>query len=108
VKPVPKTATTGFGLIEAPRGALGHWVGILNGKVEHYQTVVATTWNGSPRDASGQPGPFEQALVGTPVADPSRPVEILRTIHSFDPCMACSVHLVDVKGNQLGTGVTLH
>ncbi len=103
----PSTAT-GWGTTEAPRGALGHWVGIAAGKIEHYQTVVATTWNGSPRDAAGLPGPFEQALVGTPIADPARPVEILRTIHSFDPCMACSVHLVDVKGKPVGTGITLH
>jgi hydrogenase large subunit len=103
----PSTAT-GWGTTEAPRGALGHWVSIANGKIEHYQTVVATTWNGSPRDAAGLRGPFEQALIGTPIADPARPVEILRTIHSFDPCMACSVHLVDVKGNQLGMEVTVH
>ncbi len=102
----PLTAT-GWGTTEAPRGALGHWVGIADGKIEHYQTVVATTWNGSPRDAAGLLGPFEQALIGTPVADPARPVEILRTIHSFDPCMSCSVHLVDSKGNPLGTGVTV-
>jgi hydrogenase large subunit len=103
----PSTAI-GWGTTEAPRGALGHWVGIAGGKIEHYQTVVATTWNSSPRDAAGLPGPFEQALIGTPIADPARPVEILRTIHSFDPCMACSVHLVDLKGNQLDSEVTVH
>ena len=82
----------GFGTTEAPRGALGHWVRIQNGKITNYQAVVPTTWNGSPRDPRGQRGPFEQALIGTPVLDPTRPLEILRTIHSFDPCMACSVH----------------
>jgi [NiFe] hydrogenase large subunit/hydrogenase large subunit len=77
---------------EAPRGALGHWVSIANGKIANYQAVVPTTWNGSPRDASGTHGAWEQALIGTPVADPAQPLEILRTVHSFDPCMACSVH----------------
>jgi [NiFe] hydrogenase large subunit/hydrogenase large subunit len=96
----------GFGLTESPRGALGHWVRIVNGQIENYQTVVATTWNGSPRDAAGARGPFEESLIGTPVADPARPLEILRTIHSFDPCMACSVHLVDAQGNTLGEGQT--
>ena len=103
----PATAS-GWGTTEAPRGALGHWVNIANGKIENYQTVVATTWNGSPRDAAGLPGPFEKALIGTPIADPARPVEILRTIHSFDPCMACAVHVVDARGNPLGISVTVH
>jgi len=67
-------------------------VRIQNGKIANYQAVVPTTWNGSPRDARGQRGPFEQGLIGTPVIDPARPLEVLRTIHSFDPCMACSVH----------------
>ncbi len=102
------SSATGWGTTEAPRGALGHWINIKGGKIENYQTVVATTWNGSPRDAAGLRGPFEQALIGTPIADPTRPVEILRTIHSFDPCMACSVHLVDCRGKPLGIAVTLH
>ena len=85
----------GFGTTEAPRGALGHWVHIRNGKIANYQCVVPSTWNGSPRDAANQPGAWEQALVGTPVADPEQPLEILRTIHSFDPCMACAVHVLD-------------
>jgi hydrogenase large subunit len=85
----------GWGSTEAPRGALGHWVRIRNGKICHYQAVVATTWNGSPRDAMGQRGAWEEALIGTPVADPEQPLEILRTVHSFDPCMACAVHIVD-------------
>ncbi len=91
----------GCGTTEAPRGALAHWVRIKNGKVANYQAVVATTWNGSPRDARAQRGAWEQALIGTPVADPLRPIEILRTVHSFDPCMACSVHLVDLNQREL-------
>jgi len=86
---------TGRGLVEAPRGALGHWVHIKDRKIENYQAIVPTTWNASPRDASNQPGPYETALVGTPVADPAKPLELLRTIHSFDPCMACAVHVLD-------------
>lgn len=93
---------SGWGCTEAPRGGLGHWLTIANQKIEHYQTVVPTTWNGSPRDAMGQRGPFEQSLLGISLADPQRPLEILRTIHSFDPCMACSVHLVDVRGKPTG------
>lgn len=95
----PKEAQ-GYGLHEAPRGALGHWVKIKNGKIENYQCVVPSTWNGSPRDAKGQKGPYESALIGTPVADPNKPVEILRTIHSFDPCMACAVHVVDSQRKE--------
>lgn len=91
----------GYGLHEAPRGALGHWVKIRDRKIENYQAVVPTTWNASPRDAKGQVGPYEAALVGIPLADPDKPLEILRTIHSFDPCLACAVHVMDVKGNEL-------
>jgi Ni,Fe-hydrogenase I large subunit len=91
----------GWGATEAPRGALAHWVRIRNQRIENYQAVVPTTWNGSPRDASGQRGPWEQALIGTPVADPRQPVEVLRTVHSFDPCMACAVHLVDPDSGQV-------
>jgi hydrogenase large subunit len=91
----------GWGTTEAPRGALGHWIQIKNGKIANYQAIVATVWNGSPRDAAGQRGPWEQSLIGTPVADPARPVEILRTIHSFDPCMACAVHVVDAAGSEV-------
>jgi Ni,Fe-hydrogenase I large subunit len=91
----------GWGTTEAPRGALGHWVHIKNGKIENYQTVVATTWNGSPRDGRGQRGAWEEALIGTPVADPAKPVEILRTVHSFDPCMACAVHILDTRGHEV-------
>lgn len=91
----------GFGFHEAPRGSLCHWVKIKNGKVENYQCVVPGGWNSSPRDAKGKRGPYEESLIGTPIADPKKPVEILRTIHSFDPCMACAIHLVDAEGNEL-------
>jgi [NiFe] hydrogenase large subunit/hydrogenase large subunit len=96
----PKEAV-GFGLHEAPRGALGHWIRIENGKIANYQAVVPSTWNGGPRDPKGQAGPYEEALVNTPMADPRLPVEILRTIHSFDPCMACAVHVLDVNRSEL-------
>ncbi|NIV34689.1 MAG: hydrogenase 1 large subunit, partial [Anaerolineae bacterium] len=76
----------GWGPHEAPRGALSHWVRIKDGKIANYQCVVPSTWNCSPRDASGKLGPYEAALLGTPVADPEQPLEILRTIHSVDPC----------------------
>jgi hydrogenase large subunit len=96
----------GFGYMEAPRGALGHWVVIDGGKISNYQMVVPTTWNGSPRDHKGQPGAYEASLVGTPLAKPEWPLEILRTIHSFDPCMACAIHMVDTDGNELGEVAT--
>ena len=88
----------GYGLFEAPRGSLGHWVEIENSVVKNYQAVVPTTWNAGPRDAKGQRGPYETALLKTPIADPERPLEILRTLHSFDPCLACAVHVVDARG----------
>jgi hydrogenase large subunit len=91
----------GFGYMEAPRGALGHWVVIRNKEIENYQMVVPTTWNASPRDHKGQPGAYEASLVGTPLAKPEWPLEILRTIHSFDPCMACAIHMVDVSGDTI-------
>ncbi len=91
----------GWGNTEAPRGALGHWVHIKDGKIANYQCVVPSTWNSSPRDASGELGPYESALIGTPVADPEMPLEILRTIHSFDPCMACGVHVLDATGKEV-------
>ena len=96
----PKEAK-GWGFHEAPRGALGHWVHIVDQKIKNYQCVVPSTWNGSPRDAAGQKGAYEAALIGTPVANPDQPIEILRTIHSFDPCMACAVHVVDARGREL-------
>jgi hydrogenase large subunit len=91
----------GVGLAEAPRGALAHWIKIHDGKIENYQLVVPTTWNGSPRDTKQQRSAFEESLIGTPVAKIDEPVEILRTIHSFDPCLACSVHLYDPEGKHL-------
>jgi hydrogenase large subunit len=97
----------GFGFMEAPRGALGHWIVIEGGKIKNYQMVVPTTWNGSPRDHKNQPGAYEASLVGTKMANPDQPLEILRTIHSFDPCLACAIHMVDAKGRSLaevGTG----
>jgi hydrogenase large subunit len=96
----------GFGYMEAPRGALGHWIVINNGKIENYQMVVPTTWNGSPRDHKGQPGAYEASLVGTPLAKPDWPLEVLRTIHSFDPCMACAIHMVDAEGKEVGETAT--
>ena len=96
----PKKAH-GVGFMEAPRGALAHWVSIESGKIVNYQAVVPSTWNAGPRDAQGQDGPYEAALKGHKLADPARPLEILRTIHSFDPCLACAVHVVDPRGQEL-------
>ncbi|MBN1957809.1 MAG: nickel-dependent hydrogenase large subunit [Desulfuromonadales bacterium] len=89
----------GYGWHEAPRGALGHWIVIDNKNIKNYQAVVPTTWNAGPRDPQGVRGQYEESLIGTPIADPERPLEILRTMHSFDPCLACAVHLYDAKGN---------
>ena len=96
----PATAR-GSGFFEAPRGGLGHWVEIDHQAISNYQCVVPTTWNAGPRDARGQRGPYEAALVNTPVADPERPLEILRTVHSFDPCLACAVHVLDARGQLI-------
>ncbi|HHW15720.1 MAG TPA: nickel-dependent hydrogenase large subunit [Firmicutes bacterium] len=90
---VPKTAQ-GVGLVDAVRGGLGHWVTIDGYKIARYQVVTPTTWNASPRDGKGQRGAIEEALLGTPVADPDHPAEIARVIHSFDPCNACAVQLI--------------
>jgi quinone-reactive Ni/Fe-hydrogenase large subunit len=92
----------GYGLWEAPRGTLGHWVRIQGGKIANYQVVVPTTWNAAPRDGRGRPGAYEAALVGVKLARPDQPLEVLRTIHSFDPCLACAVHLVDARGRDVG------
>jgi hydrogenase large subunit len=92
---------SGFGWHEAPRGALGHWIKIKDQKILNYQAVVPSTWNASPRDTKGLRGPYEAALVGTPLAKPDQPLEILRTVHSFDPCLACAVHLTDTTGAEL-------
>jgi len=91
----------GAGFTEAPRGALGHWVKIKDGKIDNYQCVVPTTWNGSPRDHKGQIGAFEASLMNTPLAKADQPLEILRTIHSFDPCLACSTHVMSPDGAEL-------
>ncbi len=91
----------GAGMAEAPRGALGHWVVIKDGKVKNYQAIVPSTWNAGPRDANGKLGAYEASLIGTKVADPEQPLEIIRTIHSFDPCIACAVHVIDTKGKEL-------
>ena len=94
--------TKGMGLAEAPRGSLGHWVRVENGKVVNYQAVVPSTWNAAPRDYKGRMGAYEASLIGIKVANPEQPLEIIRTIHSFDPCIACAVHVVDTKGKALG------
>jgi hydrogenase large subunit len=91
----------GVGLVDAPRGALAHWIKIKNGAIDNYQLVVPTTWNGSPRDARSVRSAFEESLIGTPVANLEQPVEIIRTLHSFDPCLACAVHLYDPQGKHL-------
>ncbi|SHL10266.1 [NiFe] hydrogenase large subunit [Desulfatibacillum alkenivorans DSM 16219] len=91
----------GRGLNDVPRGALGHWIEIDKGKIKNYQYVVPSTWNLGPRDAKGQLGPVEEALIGTPIADPKRPVEVLRTVHSFDPCIACAIHVIDPNSNEV-------
>jgi len=94
------SSTKGWGFHEAPRGSLGHWIQIEDRKIKNYQCVVPTTWNAGPRDAKGQRGAYEASLLKTPVADPERPVEILRTIHSFDPCLACAVHVTNARGRR--------
>jgi Ni,Fe-hydrogenase I large subunit len=91
----------GWGWTEAPRGSLGHWIHIKDGKIANYQAIVPSTWNGSPRDAAGVAGAYEASLIGTPVVDANKPVELLRTIHSFDPCMACAVHVLDKDGQEI-------
>ncbi|MBD3612036.1 MAG: nickel-dependent hydrogenase large subunit [Hydrogenovibrio crunogenus] len=98
----PKFAK-GVGTVAAPRGALAHWIVIEDGKIKNYQAVVPTTWNGSPRDPEGNIGAFEASLMGTPMANPEQPVEILRTLHSFDPCLACSTHVMSEDGQDMAT-----
>jgi hydrogenase large subunit len=97
----PKGEQRGFGFHEAPRGTLSHWVVIRDGRIANYQAVVPTTWNASPRDEKSTKGPYEASLVGNPVADAARPLEVLRTVHSFDPCLACAIHTVDVDGREV-------
>ena len=91
----------GVGLNDVPRGSLGHWIQIEDKKIKNYQYVVPSTWNLGPRDSNGKLGPVEEALVGTPVADPKKPLEVLRTVHSFDPCIACGVHVIDPDSNEV-------
>lgn len=91
----------GVGLNDVPRGALGHWINIENKRIKNYQYVVPFTRNLGPRDRNGKLGPVEEALIGTPVAEPKRPLEILRTVHSFDPCIACAVHVIDPQSNEV-------
>lgn len=101
----PKGEQRGFGYHEAPRGMLSHWVVIEDGKIRNYQCVVPTTWNAAPRNEKDQPGAYEACLTGNPVADPEQPLEVLRTVHSFDPCLACAVHVLD-KENESSVKVT--
>ncbi len=96
-------SASGYALNEAPRGALGHWLQIQNRAIGNYQLVVPSTWNFGPRCSADKPGPVESALVGTPVVDSTRPVEILRTVHSFDPCIACAVHVIDPRSKRAYT-----
>jgi hydrogenase large subunit len=91
----------GAGLVDGPRGALGHWIQIKDAKIERYQLVVPTTWNASPRDANGTCGPIEQALIGTPVKDAANPFELVRIVRSFDPCLACAVHVLTPRGDVI-------
>ncbi len=101
-KPVfPQGEQQGYGIHEAPRGILSHWIVIQDGKIKNYQCVVPSTWNAGPRDSDGVAGPYEASLVGNPVADAEKPLELLRTVHSFDPCIACAVHTVDQNGQEI-------
>ena len=97
----PKGEHMGFGFHEAPRGTLSHWIVILDGKIKNYQCVVPSTWNAGPRDSKDVAGPYEASLVGNPMADPELPLEVLRTVHSFDPCIACAIHMLDPFGKEL-------
>ncbi len=97
----PKGEIRGFGIHEAPRGTLSHWVIIRDGKIANYQCVVPSTWNSGPRDENDEPGPYEASLLGNPIADPEQPLEVLRTVHSFDPCMACAIHMVDKTQREI-------
>jgi hydrogenase large subunit len=98
---IPETAA-GAGLTEAPRGAVGHWMSVKDKKIERYQVITPTAWNASPKDDQDQPGAVEQAILGTKVKDKDNPYELVRIVRAFDPCLACSVHLLDARGNKLG------
>ncbi|MCP4376962.1 MAG: nickel-dependent hydrogenase large subunit [bacterium] len=97
----PKGEIKGVGFHAAPRGTLSHWVVIEDGKIKNYQAVVPSTWNAGPRDADDEPGPYEASLLDNPVADPQKPLEILRTVHSFDPCIACAIHMLDTEQQEI-------
>ena len=96
----PKEAK-GVGLMEAPRGALGHWVIIKNGKIDNYQCVVPTTWNACPRDKNGKHGPYEASMIDTKVKIADKPLEVQKVIHSFDPCLACAAHVYNAEGEEV-------
>jgi hydrogenase large subunit len=98
-------SSSGIGLTEAPRGALGHWINIANSRIDRYQVITPTNWNASPMDDFDQHGPIEQALIGTPVTDINQPIEVLRVIHSFDPCLSCAVHMVRPDSRKIETTV---
>ena len=98
---IPDKPVQGRGMTEPPRGALGHWVRIENKVISNYQAVVPSTWNCSPRDKAGLRGPYEESLIGTRLAKADQPLEIIRTIHSFDPCMACAVHIINPRTNEI-------
>jgi len=97
----PKGEIKGVGFHAAPRGTLSHWVVIEDGKIKNYQAVVPSTWNAGPRDAEDAPRPYEASLLNNPVADPQQPLEVLRTVHSFDPCIACAIHLFDPEQREI-------
>jgi len=97
----PKGEIRGFGYHEAPRGVLSHWTVVKNGKIDNYQAVVPTTWNAGPRDENDAIGPYEASLLDNPIADPEKPLEVLRTVHSFDPCLACAIHLTDTENREI-------
>jgi hydrogenase large subunit len=97
----PSGEIRGFGYHEAPRGTLSHWTVIRDARIQNYQAVVPSTWNAGPRDENDKIGPYEASLIGNPIADPERPLEALRTVHSFDPCLACAIHTVDASGNEI-------
>ena len=99
---IPQTGEfKGVGFGEVPRGMLSHWVVVKNGKIENYQAVVPSTWNAGPRNQNNEMGPYELSIIGTPVADPTKPLEVVRTIHSFDPCMSCAVHVVNTENGEV-------
>jgi hydrogenase large subunit len=98
---LPSHEVEGVGTHEAPRGTLSHWIVIKDEKIKNYQAVVPSTWNASPRDRAGAHGPYEASLLHTPLARPEEPLEVLRTVHSFDPCMACACHAFDPAGRKI-------